>query len=89
MWKFHDLYLPILFAFLILLLPATNASGASVDALILAVWGFDTTKAAALIDSGVDVNTKDAKGTYPLMLACGYKDNDEMIEFLREKGANE
>jgi len=65
---------------------AVNAAG--VDDLILAVWGLDTAKATALIDGGVDVNSKDAKGIYPLLLACGYKDNDEMIELLLEKGAD-
>jgi len=88
MGKFRILYIPILLAFLFLLLPVKNACAASVDDLILAVWGFDTAKATALIDGGVDVNTADGKGTYPLMLACSYKDNDEMIELLLTKGAD-
>jgi ankyrin repeat protein len=78
----------ILFAFLLLVLWAGNTGAAGVDDLILAVWGFDTDRAAALIDSGVDVNTADGKGTYPLILACSYKDNDEMIALLLEKGAD-
>jgi ankyrin repeat protein len=52
------------------------------------VWGFDTAKATALLDGGVDVNEKDAKGTHPLLLACSYKDNDEMVQLLLEKGAD-
>jgi len=80
--------IPVLLAFTFLLPQAKTSCAASVDDLILAVWGFDTTKAVALIDGSVDVNMKDAKGTYPLMLACSYKDNDEMIELLLSKGAN-
>jgi len=80
--------LAILIAFLLLILRAGNAGPAGVDDLILAVWGFDTAKAASLIDGGVDVNTADGKGTYPLILACSYKDNDEMIALLLEKGAD-
>ena len=71
-----------------LLFPMKYAEAGGADDLILAVWGFDTAKAAALIEGGVDVNGKDANGTYPLMLACSYKDNDEMIELLLEKGAD-
>ena len=88
MLKLRFLPIPVLLASLLLLLPVKNACAASVDDLILAVWGFETDKAAALIDGGVDVNTKDVKGIYPLLLACGYKDNDEMIELLLNKGAN-
>jgi ankyrin repeat protein len=61
---------------------------ASIDDLIYAVWGFELKKAAELIDGGVDVNTSDGKGTYPLILACSYKDNDKMIELLLSKGAD-
>ena len=78
----------ILITLTLMVMPVPNASAASTDDLILAVWGFDTTKAAALIDGGADVNGKDANGTYPLMLACSYKDNDEMIKLLLDKGAN-
>jgi len=88
MSNFRDLPLFVLITLTLLLIPVPNASAASVDDLILAVWEFDTAKAAALIDGGVDVNSKDAKETYPLMLACSYKDNDEMIELLLNKGAN-
>ena len=77
-----------LLVFLFLLSPVKNSPAAGVDDLILAVWGFETAKAAALIDGGVDVNGKDAQGIYPLLLACGYKDNDEMIELLLGKGAD-
>jgi ankyrin repeat protein len=73
---------------LFLLLQVKGADAAGVDDLILAVWGFDTAKAAALIDSGVDVNSPDSRGIYPLVLACSYKDNDEMIKLLLEKGAD-
>ena len=88
MSKFQTLLIPVLLIFTFLLPPAETACAASVDDLILAVWGFDTAKAAALIDGGVDVNGKDAKGTYPLILACSYKDNDKMIELLLSKGAD-
>jgi ankyrin repeat protein len=88
MCKFRFLPLSVVFASWFLLLPVKNTGAASVDDLILAVWGFDTAKATALIDGGVDVNGKDAKGIYPLLLACGYKDNDEMIELLLNKGAD-
>jgi len=67
---------------------AGPVQAAGVDDLITAVWSMDTKKAAELIDGGVDVNGKDAKGTYPLILACSYKDNDEMIELLLSKGAD-
>ena len=80
--------IPVLLMFTFLLPSAETAYAASVDDLILAVWGFETDKAAALIDGGVDVNEKDGKGIYPLLLACGYKDNDEMIELLLNKGAD-
>ena len=88
MSKFQILLIPVLLIFTFLLPPAETACAASVDDLILAVWGFDTAKAAALIDGGVDVNGKDSKGTYPLILACSYKDNDKMIELLLFKGAD-
>jgi ankyrin repeat protein len=88
MSKFKILLIAVLLTFTFLLPPVETACAAGVDDLILAVWGFDTAKAAALIDGGVDVNGKDANGTYPLMLACSYKDNDEMIKLLLEKGAN-
>ena len=71
-----------------LLLPVDTSCAVSVDDLILAVWGFDTAKAATLIDSGIDVNETDGKGIYPLVLACSYKDNDAMIELLLSKGAD-
>ena len=58
------------------------------DDLINAVWAFDTKKAAELIERGVDINGKNAQGTTALLLACSYKDNDEMIEFLVSKGAD-
>ena len=88
MSKYQIILIPVLITFTFLLPPADTACAASIDDLVLAVWGFDTAKAAALIDGGVGVNGKDANGTYPLMLACSYKDNDEMIKLLLEKGAN-
>jgi ankyrin repeat protein len=88
MSKPYILIIPILVIFTFIILPAETSCAGSIDDLILAVWGFDTAKAAVLIDGGVDVNSKDAKGTYPLMLACSYKDNDKMIELILSKGAD-
>lgn len=88
MLKFRILLFPVLLTFTILLLPVKNSCAAGIDDLIYAVWGFELEKAAQLIDSGVEVNTSDGKGTYPLILACSYKDNDEMIELLLSKGAD-
>ena len=85
MSKLKILLIAVLFSFTFPLPAVETACAAGVDDLILAVWGFDTAKAAALIDGGVDVNGKDANGTYPLILACSYKDNDEMIKLLLEK----
>lgn len=88
MSKYRILSILVLFTFILLLTMLESSRAASVDDLILAVWRFDTAKAAALIDSGVDINTSDGKGTYPLILACSYRDNDEMIELLLSKGAD-
>jgi ankyrin repeat protein len=88
MSNFRVFLIPIFLTFTFLLSSANCANAASIDDLILAVWGFETAEAAALIDGGVDVNATDSKGTYPLMLACSYKDNDEMIALLLEKGAD-
>ena len=88
MLHFRLFLFPVLLTSFYLLSPVKTSCAASIDDLIRAVWGFDTAKAAALIDGGVDVNTADGKGTYPLILACSYKDNDEMIKLLLEKGAN-
>ena len=81
-----SILVPLTFTFILLQVGTACAGGT--DDLILAIWGFDTKKAGALIDGGVNVNAKDAKGTYPLMLACSYKDNDAMIELLLSKGAD-
>ena len=88
MLKLRSLIKLSLLAFTFFLSSVGTSSADGIDDLILAVWGFDTAKAAALIDGGVDVNITDSKGTYPLMLACSYKDNDEMIELLLSKGAD-
>lgn len=88
MIKSRSFPVPILFVLMLLLLPFRSTEAASIEDLILAVWEFDTAKAAALIDGGVEVNGKDSKGTYPLLLACGYENNDEMIKLLLEKGAD-
>jgi ankyrin repeat protein len=70
-----------------LAVPST-VTAASVDDLVTAVWGSDTKKVTELIDSGVDINGKNSQGTTALLLACSFKDNDEMIELLLEKGAD-
>ena len=88
MLHFRLFLFPVLLTSFYLLSPVKTSCAASIDDLIRAVWGFDTAKAAALIDGGVDVNTADGKDTYPLILACSYKDNDEMIELLLSKGAD-
>ena len=69
------------------LVPSTSIA-ADADDLINAVWSMDVKKASELIDRGVYVNGKDSKGTYPLVLACSYKDNDEMIVMLLSQGAD-
>jgi ankyrin repeat protein len=88
MSTFRSSMILALLASTFLLSSVATSSADGVEDLILAVWGFDTAKAVALIDGGVDVNTADSKGTYPLMLACSYKDNDEMIKLLLSKGAD-
>jgi ankyrin repeat protein len=88
MSRFRICLIMVLFTFVFILPQLKPAFAADIDDLIAAVWGLDTPKAVELIDGGVDVNGKDANGTYPLLLACSYKDNDEMIEMLLSKGAN-
>ena len=88
MLHFRLFLFPVLLTSFYLLSPVKTSCAASIDDLIHAVWGFELKKAAELIDGGVDVNTADGKGTYPLILACSYKDNDEMIELLLSKGAD-
>lgn len=77
----------VLLTLTFLLPPVEISCAANIDDLIHAVWGFELKKAAELIDGGVDVNEKNAQGTFPLLLACSYKDNDEMIELLLSRGA--
>ena len=86
--KSHIPLVALILVLMIVLLPIKDSRAAGVDDLILAVWELDTAKAAALIDGGADVNGKDANGTYPLLLACGYENNDEMIRMLLDKGAD-
>jgi ankyrin repeat protein len=88
MSKIRILLFPVLLTFIFLLPSVQTSYAASIDDLVNAVWGFELKKTAELIDGGVDVNGKDAKGTFPLLLACSYKDNDEMIELLLSKGAD-
>jgi ankyrin repeat protein len=66
----------------------STVTAASVDELVTAVWGFDTKKVTELIDSGVDINGTNSQGTTALLLACSFKDNDEMIGLLLDKGAD-
>ncbi len=66
----------------------TSVTAAGVDDLVTAVWGFDAKKVNGLIDSGVDINGKNSQGTTALLLASSFKDNDEMIARLLEKGAD-
>ena len=82
------LSIPVSVIITFFLLQVETSCAGSIDDLILAIWGFDIKKAGELVDGGVNVNSKDAKGTYPLILACSYKDNDEMIELLLSKGAD-
>lgn len=84
----RTLFLLVTIVVAVLLAVPMSPMAASVDDLILAVWGFDTAKATALIEGGVDVNGKDANGNCPLLLACSYKDNEQMIELLLDKGAD-
>ena len=88
MFRFRICLTPVLLTFVFVLPQLETTFAADIDDLIRAVWDCDTKKAVELIDGGVDVNGKDANGTYPLLLACSYKDNDEMIEILLSKGAN-
>jgi ankyrin repeat protein len=88
MSRYRILPILLLFTFIFFLPMLEDSRAASVDDLIQAIWGHNTTWATYLIDGGVDVNTNDGKGTYPLILACSYEDNDEMIELLLSKGAD-
>ena len=77
----------LLFTFFLILPMLKSSLAATIEHLNQAVWGYNTTWAAILIDGGVDVNTCDKEGNYPLILACSYKD-DEMVELLLSKGAD-
>ena len=87
MSRYRILPILLLFTFFIILPMLKSSQAASIEHLIQAVWGYNTTWAAILIDGGVDVNTSDEEGNYPLVLACSYKD-DDMIELLLSKGAD-
>ena len=80
MSRYRILPILLLFTFIFFLPMLEDSRAASVDDLMQAIWGHNTTWATYLIDGGVDVNTNDGKGTYPLILACSYEDNDEMYK---------
>lgn len=63
-------------------------SAASVDDLINAVWGMDIQGVTEALENGADINAKNSQGTTALLLACSYKDNDEMIKLLVNRGAD-
>ena len=88
MTRYRIFSILLLFTFIFFPPMLEDSRAAGIDELIQAVWGYNPTYAAYLIDRGVDVNTTDGEGTYPLVLACSYKNNDDMIELLLSKGAD-